>query len=575
MSTLPDSDDAAKDNQLEKRPKRKVAIVFGYVGERYCGLQWNHLPDHPTVEEELLRAMRKTNMISEENYAQDKVQQKLNWERTSRTDKGVHALRNVVSLNAMLPYSKNSADEFDLEEAKRLLNDVLPPDIVIYEVVPVTRSFNAYMLCGGRTYEYYLPTFAFMSPEEYREKYFPPAIAPSHPTLEEAGHAYEKSAGQFTPVVEHTDDGPGERKRQRENDTNDYRQGAQDELGARATSSAVEPCSSERGNKGSGNAVGDKSVDMAESQKLISSPFEKMLVFRTIPECVMKDVARYRITLERLEHARQIFRLYEGTHSFHNFTPGGRGNDPSSSRYITSVTVSEPFTVHPTDPQLELALKTWTPQRYYSPDGEQLVNEREACDSSIEEQRQRVRSHMLHVYGGTDGEEGVNSNCSSEDCSNCSGVSGLTPATGHVCGGLEVVRIELCGQSFMFNQIRKMIGTVAAMCVAGLPPEYLRQHFLNKAIRCGTPMAPANGLFLTYLDFQRYNYRLERIQTEGQNGIGKKGLHVDRVDEGAVAEFRRKIVAVILRNEMAIDGMGRWMRSLRHVLRLACGIELP
>nr|CCC51221.1 putative pseudouridylate synthase I, fragment [Trypanosoma vivax Y486] len=512
MSTLPDSDDAAKDNQLEKRPKRKVAIVFGYVGERYCGLQWNHLPDHPTVEEELLRAMRKTNMISEENYAQDKVQQKLNWERTSRTDKGVHALRNVVSLNAMLPYSKNSADEFDLEEAKRLLNDVLPPDIVIYEVVPVTRSFNAYMLCGGRTYEYYLPTFAFMSPEEYREKYFPPAIAPSHPTLEEAGHAYEKSAGQFTPVVEHTDDGPGERKRQRENDTNDYRQGAQDELGARATSSAVEPCSSERGNKGSGNAVGD---------------------------------------------------------------PGGRGNDPSSSRYITSVTVSEPFTVHPTDPQLELALKTWTPQRYYSPDGEQLVNEREACDSSIEEQRQRVRSHMLHVYGGTDGEEGVNSNCSSEDCSNCSGVSGLTPATGHVCGGLEVVRIELCGQSFMFNQIRKMIGTVAAMCVAGLPPEYLRQHFLNKAIRCGTPMAPANGLFLTYLDFQRYNYRLERIQTEGQNGIGKKGLHVDRVDEGAVAEFRRKIVAVILRNEMAIDGMGRWMRSLRHVLRLACGIELP
>ncbi|CBH15253.1 hypothetical protein, conserved [Trypanosoma brucei gambiense DAL972] len=553
---------SACDVRSSKRPKRKVAIIFGYIGERYCGLQWNHLPNYPTVEEELLRALRRADMISEENYAQQKVQQKLNWERASRTDKGVHALRNVFSLNVMLPYAKDSTSEFDVGEARRLLTEALPSDIVVYEIIPVTRSFNAYMMCGSRKYEYYLPTFAFMNSEEYSNIYFPPSLAPSRPTLEEVGFLGTKTAGgAATNANGNGNDATAGSKRQRL---------CEKEGGS--SNGEVTACCTEQNNlegntsqtcqrsdtiddTGGGNNNGGDSP-----QKFHDGLFEKMLVFHTIPESAMQVVARYRVTPQRLEHARNIFKLFEGTHSYHNFTPGGKASDPSSARYITSVTVSEPFVVDPSDDAMLSALQLWAPSRYYSPDDERLVSGEVKDDDEVEQERERMRERMIRIYGtpAAEGTGDINRNMGDRNRV-----------------GLEVVRIELSGQSFLFNQIRKMIGTVASMCAAGLPPDYLRDHFLNKAVRCGTPMVPANGLFLTYLDFQRYNYRLDRIQLEGENGKGKGGIYVDRVDEQAVETFRRKIVAVVLRNEMATDAIGRWMRSLRHVMRLACNIELP
>lgn len=59
----------------------------------------------PTVESVLLKALYETDMISLTNFSNIKVQQLLNFERASRTDKGVHALCNVISVSLMLPYS--------------------------------------------------------------------------------------------------------------------------------------------------------------------------------------------------------------------------------------------------------------------------------------------------------------------------------------------------------------------------------------------------------------------------------------------------------------------------------------
>ncbi|KAH9598951.1 Pseudouridine synthase I [Trypanosoma melophagium] len=565
-----------RDGSSTKRPKRKVAIIFGYIGERYCGLQWNHLPDYPTVEEELLRALHQTDMISKENYDQEKVQQKLNWERASRTDKGVHALRNVISVNIMLPYAKGSTTEYDTLEAKRLLTEVLPNDIIVYDIVPVTRSFNAYMMCGARTYEYYLPTFAFMSHEEYCNRYFPPAVAPSRPTLEEVG-MLGVGRGNNTKL-----DGTTSTRSVNQSGMKRFREETEKECeGIKKNNTNEELNDNEQldDNNNNNNDCGEKEKEKDDDndsynskdngtdnenktkadvtvEKFHDGLFEKMLVFRTIPENTMHDVAQYRLSADRLEHVRSIFREFEGTHWYHNFTPGGRASDPSSARYITSVTVSDPFIVDPADSTLLATLQEWNPSRSYSPDDEKVQPEKERDNTELEQQRRDMRDHMLRIYGNTSSENKEEDNTKKNV-------------------GIEVVRVELHGQSFMFNQIRKMIGAVSAMCAAGQPPEYLRNHLLNKSVRCGTPMVPANGLFLSNLDFQRYNYRLERIQREGRNGGNKDGVYLDRVDENAVSEFRRKIVAVVLRNEMVGDMMGRWMRSLRHVLRLACRIELP
>lgn len=89
-------DDSAKRvrNENEERVKRrKYLMVLGYCGSQYIGMQRN--PDVNTIEEELLKALRKTNLITEEGFQQP---QYTHFQRAARTDKGVSAARQCISL---------------------------------------------------------------------------------------------------------------------------------------------------------------------------------------------------------------------------------------------------------------------------------------------------------------------------------------------------------------------------------------------------------------------------------------------------------------------------------------------
>lgn len=77
--------------------KRKVAVYMAYVGEGYRGMQ--HNPGSKTIEGELMHAMVKAGAVSEEN---SDAFEKVNWKRAARTDKGVSAVGNVVSLRMTL-----------------------------------------------------------------------------------------------------------------------------------------------------------------------------------------------------------------------------------------------------------------------------------------------------------------------------------------------------------------------------------------------------------------------------------------------------------------------------------------
>lgn len=453
------------DTSVDKRPKRKVAIVFGYVGVRYCGLQWNHDPANPTVEERLLNALHGAGFITDDNMGKD-VMQKLGWERASRTDKGVHALKNLISVRIMLPPPvAGETEERMWDRAAAMVNAKLPSDIHVYQIVTVTRSFNAYQMCHGRKYEYFLPTFALMNAAEYA-KYLPAAVAPMHPTeedMEADDKAYESVLeAALSSSVDAPADGSDEPERRK---PKKRRFDGPDETG-----------------------------------------FERMMTYRTVPSDVMSTLSSYRISAENLARARGLFAKYVGTLRFHNFTPKGRSSDPSTIRYLTSVTVDDPEVVIPGADE-ELAQGYVIPSSY--------------------------RPH-----------------------------------------GMEWVRIELEGQSFMLNQIRKMIGAVSSIMISELPDSYLTDVLLNKDVQRGIPMAPANGLFLSHLDFTKYNLRLDRIQTEGRNGAGKEGVYMDAVNVEEVAALRKRILHVIARMEMRDNITGRWMRSERHVLSLAWEITV-
>lgn len=66
--------------------KRKVAIVGGYLGTGYHGVQLNKGVD--TIEDELRRAILAAGAMRASNF-EDLA--KIDWSRSSRTDKGVHA----------------------------------------------------------------------------------------------------------------------------------------------------------------------------------------------------------------------------------------------------------------------------------------------------------------------------------------------------------------------------------------------------------------------------------------------------------------------------------------------------
>lgn len=91
--------------------------------------------------------------------------------RAARTDKGVHAAGNVLSLKMSMPG----------DDIVRDINSHLPDQIRVWGkqmmdnngmgvlrtklgYVPTKRSFHAKTQCDSRIYEYLLPTYAFMPP---------------------------------------------------------------------------------------------------------------------------------------------------------------------------------------------------------------------------------------------------------------------------------------------------------------------------------------------------------------------------------------------------------------------------
>jgi tRNA pseudouridine38-40 synthase len=174
VSTVGDDDDAEIN---ERWKKERVALVFGYVGKRFQGLQRN--PGAFAVEDELEGALHRAGGIAASNLgdfqklglivaveeysirlmqpASDRMLSTFaGWNRCARTDKGVHAMGQVVSLRLRVPRCTDGT--VDYAGMRDRVNAQLPSDVRIFDVVKVTAGFNSHPSCSGRRYEYVLPT---------------------------------------------------------------------------------------------------------------------------------------------------------------------------------------------------------------------------------------------------------------------------------------------------------------------------------------------------------------------------------------------------------------------------------
>ncbi|KAF8637584.1 hypothetical protein AX17_002653 [Amanita inopinata Kibby_2008] len=135
-------------------PKRQCALLIGFCGTGYSGMQFQ--PDVPrTIEGMLFNAMVKAGAVSQDN-ANDPV--KVNLARAARTDSGVHAAGNVVSVKMITSIP-------DVPDTVACINELLPPEIRLWGHVRVQNSFNARVACDSRKYTYYFPSYILLPPK--------------------------------------------------------------------------------------------------------------------------------------------------------------------------------------------------------------------------------------------------------------------------------------------------------------------------------------------------------------------------------------------------------------------------
>ncbi|KAF5109696.1 hypothetical protein DV453_001302 [Geotrichum candidum] len=144
-----------KSIDFSKFSTRHVAIRFAYVGWNYSGLavQIND-PKLATVEGEILKAMQQSKLIRTADPND------CDFSRCGRTDKGVSAFRQVISLRvrSLLTPEEQADPENDKRELDYLhiLNQLLPQDIRLYEIcLRPPEGFDARFSCTYRHYKYF------------------------------------------------------------------------------------------------------------------------------------------------------------------------------------------------------------------------------------------------------------------------------------------------------------------------------------------------------------------------------------------------------------------------------------
>lgn len=115
---------------------------------------------------------------------------------------------------------------------------------------------------------------------------------------------------------------------------------------------------------------------------------------------------------------------------------------------------------------------------------------------------------------------------------------------------IEFVRIVVKGESFMYHQIRKMVGFSLAVIRGVVGDDMLARSLTEEEFH--TPLAPGLGLMLERLHYTLY----------AQQFSGHDPLTFDEFDDD-VEQFRReKIHPVIVESEIQENSMREWLELL-------------
>jgi tRNA pseudouridine38-40 synthase len=342
--------------------------MIGYAGTGYKGMQIN--ATEKTIEGDLFNAFVKASAISKANADDPK---KSSLVRCARTDKGVHAAGNVISLKLIV----------EDPEIVQKINEHLPAQIRVWGIERTNGSFSCYQTCDSRWYEYLIPTFAFLPPhprtylgqkldeaaerrgviDEYKkrhddvrsfwenaeENYVKPILDKLDPAL---------AASVMAAVHVSISDPESEtasKETKKENAEAKIEEDINKDPSADEDNLKKEDKTDLESKPESGAAGIDPELDQATKAELQK---QASLAKLTPLEAAVKEVKAayinakkaYRISEKRRLQVQQALNSYIGTQNFHNYTIQKPFLDPSAKRVIRSFNVGpEPIIINNTE----------------------------------------------------------------------------------------------------------------------------------------------------------------------------------------------------------------------------------
>lgn len=485
----------------QRRPKHKVAVMIGYSGTGYKGMQISGT--EKTIEGDLFLAFVKAGAISKANAEDPK---KSSFVRCARTDKGVHAAGNMISLKLIM-------EDPDIIDK---INAELSPQIRVWGIERTIGSFSCYQACDSRWYEYLIPSHAFLPPHpsSWLAKQLE-ALA------DEAGdrEGYEKRQEEVKGFWEDVD--AKEIKEILETIDADIRwdvvkalQG-EEEASAKATKmepdtesavkagKTVQPEQEAKPEKTEEAAIiinepavaakeeesaakkeestADTQSGATETKNTTSSGMSEAEIERLqrlraatklLRNAYLTAKRKYRIPVARIDRIQAALAKYVGTRNYHNYTIQKTFKDPSVKRHIKSFVVN--------------------------------------------------RKPIL-IGDGTDEEK------------------------------TEWLSLKVHGQSFMMHQIRKMVGMVTLIVRSGASVQTMEDSFT--AARYSIPKVPGLGLLLERPVFDTYN----NLQAAKH---GREPLKFSKYEKELEAFKEREIYQRIFREEEERNEFGRFFNHV-------------
>ncbi|KAF4456386.1 tRNA pseudouridine38-40 synthase [Fusarium austroafricanum] len=323
----------------ERRPKRKVAVMVGYAGTGYKGMQVNG--NEKTIEADLFKAFVAAGAISKANADDPK---KSSLVRCARTDKGVHAAGNVISLKLII----------EDEDIVDKINAELPEQIRVWGIQRTNNAFSCYQTCDSRWYEYLMPSYCLLPPhpetflgrklvELAKEHGVEDELAAKMEDVKDFWSEVEEK--EIKPILARLDPETKAAVLERVHVMDDEETAARKEAAKAENAPTEEKPAAEAP---AGEAAEQTTESEAQQPGLIlesHQPKNRELgpvdfALRDIKAAYVAAKRRYRVSTERLNRLQEALNKYNGTRNFHNYTVQKSFFDPSAKRLIKSFIVN-------------------------------------------------------------------------------------------------------------------------------------------------------------------------------------------------------------------------------------------